>query len=119
MKVYIGMRNKLGYRQALGAGREVRVWEKPPGSDIVKKRVLDIEISRKLIDHSNEFNWSYGGSGPAQLALAILLDMWGDPHMALSHYQRFKEDKVAKWEGEWKITGAQIDEWLAKECGVL
>ena len=108
MKVYYGSRNGA-------AGRSVYVWGPRPKG----QRKLDIEPSRKLNDHSTEFNWSYGGSGPAQLALAILLDMWGDPDLAMTHYQQFKVDKVGTWEGEWKITGAQIDEWLAKECGVL
>ena len=41
------------------------------------------------------------------------------PGLAMAHYQQFKVDKVGTWEGEWRIAGAQIDEWLAKECGVL
>ena len=110
MKAYYG-------RRMAAAGRSVNVWER--GVDNRQcNRKLDIEPSRKLNDHSTEFNWGYSGSGPAQLSLAILLDMWGDPHMALSHYQQFKEDKVANFGGEWKITGTQIDEWLANECGM-
>lgn len=40
---------------------------------LLDNRPLDIKASRKVIDHSEGFNWGYGGSGPAQLALAILL----------------------------------------------
>lgn len=36
------------------------------------------------------FAWGYLGSGPAQLALAILCDVYDD-ETALAHYQRFKE----------------------------
>src|SRR5262249_10364987 len=36
------------------------------------------------------FAWGYGGSGPAQLALALLVDATGDAETALQHYQTFK-----------------------------
>ena len=40
--------------------------------------------------HSNEFNCGYGGSGPAQLALALAADVLGDDRKALEIYQRLK-----------------------------
>jgi len=44
-----------------------------------------------LRNHSpTGFNWGYGGSGPAQLALALCADALGDDAMALAVYQRFK-----------------------------
>jgi hypothetical protein len=44
--------------------------------------------SQRLSNHSPDgFNWGYGGSGPAQLALALLLDHTGNPKRALAHYQ--------------------------------
>ena len=42
------------------------------------------------------FNWGYGGSGPAQLALAILSDFTGSVWFAESYYQEFKSDVVAR-----------------------
>ena len=33
------------------------------------------------------FEWGFGGSGPAQLALALLADWSGDDGFALKHYQ--------------------------------
>ena len=34
--------------------------------------------SQKVYNHSpNGFNWGYGGSGPAQLALAMMLELTG------------------------------------------
>ena len=34
--------------------------------------------SQKIINHSPDgFNWGYGGSGPSQLALAIILHLTG------------------------------------------
>lgn len=46
--------------------------------------------SQKLFNHSSDdFNWGYGGSGPAQLALAVLLELT-DEESAIAIYQRFK-----------------------------
>jgi hypothetical protein len=41
------------------------------------------------------FAWGYNGSGPAQLALAILADA-SDPETALQRYQEFKQEFIAK-----------------------
>lgn len=69
--------------------------------------------SQALRNHSPDgFNWGYGGSGPAQLALAILLDHTGNPETAELYYQDFKNDHVAKWEDTWAITGDQVEAWL-------
>jgi hypothetical protein len=49
-------------------------------------------------NHSPDgFNWGYGGSGPAQAALAILLQVTGDPELAQKFYQSFKFAHVASW----------------------
>ena len=39
---------------------------------------------------------SYAGSGPAQLALALLADALGDDEKAQDHYQDFKFKVVAR-----------------------
>lgn len=53
-------------------------------------RELTPEESQKVINHSPDgFNWGYGGSGPAQLALAILLKTSGR-EVALRYYESFK-----------------------------
>jgi hypothetical protein len=58
---------------------------------------LDPGPSQKLRNHSpTGFNWGYGGSGPAQLALAILLDHFGE-NIAQEYYQAFKWQFVATW----------------------
>jgi hypothetical protein len=50
--------------------------------------------SQNIINHSpNGFNWSYGGSGPAQLALALLLK-FTDKETARNNYQDFKWDVI-------------------------
>lgn len=47
-----------------------------------------------LFNHSpTGFSWGYAGSGPAQLALAILSHEFGD-EFALKNYQRFKSNVI-------------------------
>jgi len=41
------------------------------------------------------FNWGYGGSGPAQLALAMIADATGSDQKARAHMQEFKRRFVA------------------------
>ncbi|MBA7567484.1 hypothetical protein ES708_09196 [subsurface metagenome] len=72
--------------------------------------------SQKLRNHSPDgFQWGYGGSGPAQLALALLLDATMDPEMAQAHYQNFKFFMVASWGEGWSITRQEILDWLKAE----
>jgi hypothetical protein len=58
--------------------------------------------------------WGYGGSGPAQLALAILADAVG-PERAEAIYQDFKFKVIAGLDGdEWTITREDLLSWLAE-----
>jgi hypothetical protein len=75
-------------------------------------------------DHSpTGFEWGHDGSGPAQLALAILADFWGPPcrSLVMTRYQKFKMDIVANFQPEgWKLTGERIEKWLTEqECGSI
>lgn len=50
-----------------------------------------------LVNHSpTGFCWGYGGSGPAQLALAILADYLKDDKRALMLYMDFKFAVIAR-----------------------
>ena len=66
---------------------------------------------RDLRNHSPDgFNWSYGGSGPAQLALAILAREVDDG-FALEHYQEFKWAVISLIHSdEWRMTSQHIRE---------
>lgn len=55
------------------------------------------------------FEWSYEGDAPAQLALAILADHYGDDARALAEHERFMREAVANFGNEWEMTGADID----------
>ncbi|NBU10014.1 MAG: hypothetical protein EBS84_13500 [Proteobacteria bacterium] len=60
------------------------------------------------------FEWGYGGSGPAQLALALLADHLADDERALALYQRFKWTVVSHFPyAGWTLTGRQIEHALA------
>ena len=68
-----------------------------------------------LWNHSpTGFEWGYGGSGPAQLALALLADHFGDDEQALSLYQLFKFAVVAKLPRDgWSLTSDAITQALS------
>jgi hypothetical protein len=73
-------------------------------------RFLDPQVSLRLFNHSpTGFEWGYAGSGPAQLALAILADLLGDAAEALRLHQEFKFLVVARlpYDG-WELTEAQV-----------
>ena len=64
-----------------------------------------------LYNHSPDgFEWGYGGSGPAQLALAILAHHLSDDEQALGLHQRFKSLVIAGLPKRgWTLTGCQIE----------
>jgi hypothetical protein len=71
--------------------------------------------SLRLRNHSPDgFEWGYGGSGPAQTALALLLDYTRDRGFALQLYQDFKFKVVAGLAEEWELTGDQISEAITR-----
>ena len=81
-------------------------------------RGLEVTVDDRPLDprldlqrHSpTGFEWGYGGSGPAQLALAILADHLADNEQALNFYQRFKWAVVAELpRQEWTLTSDEID----------
>ena len=63
-----------------------------------------------LADHSpTGFSWGFGGSGPAQLALAVLADYLGDG-AALELYQTFKWQVIAGLKADkWTFDASSID----------
>jgi hypothetical protein len=68
-----------------------------------------------LWNHSpSGFEWGYAGSGPAQLALALLADHLGDDDAAVSLHQDFKSQVVASlpYRG-WTLSSEQIRNALA------
>jgi hypothetical protein len=67
-----------------------------------------------LWNHSpTGFEWGYGGSGPAQLALALLADHLGDSDKAVNLHQEFKRAVIADlpYRG-WTLVSEQIQRAL-------
>jgi len=80
--------------------------------DIVE---LNPKHSQNVYNHSPDgFNWGYGGSGPSQLALAILLVLV-DKEQAVKFYQDFKWKFIAtlNQNHNFEIEINAIREWLA------
>ena len=72
------------------------------------------------------FEWSYGGSGPADLALSILADHFKEEHgpvgqseilegshPAVKLHTQFMHAFVARFsKGDWVLSSEQIDSWV-------
>lgn len=76
----------------------------------------ELPLRLDLANHSpTGFEWGYAGSGPAQLALAILVDATGDNDLSLRLYQRYKSEVVAVWpKTGFEITKSQVLAWVEK-----
>ena len=88
----------------------------PPHDVLVNGRPLDPAPSLRLRNHSpTGFSWGYGGSGPAQLALAILLNEYG-ADFATRHYQEFKSLFVAgpSMDSAWSVDSNAIRAWVSQ-----
>ena len=88
-KAVKGVREALGETTITlkGDWESRRVW--------LDGKELDPGPSQKVWNKSPDgFNWGYGGSGPAQLALAILLELT-DEQMAVRKFQFFKAYYIA------------------------
>jgi hypothetical protein len=68
--------------------------------------------ARRLFNHSPDgFAWGYGGSGPAQLALAVLLQAGLDDGEAVALHQRFKADHIATLPETFDVE-IRLGEWI-------
>ena len=75
------------------------------------------------------FQWGFGGSGPADLALAILLDYFGEwptqeqmaagESRAWALHQHFKWALIAGLADGWEISALDIQAWLQTETARL
>jgi hypothetical protein len=73
----------------------------------------ELMTRNELRNHSpTGFEWGFNGSGPAQLALAMLCDFFRDDNKALEYYEEFKTDVIAPIGGAtWIIKSETIVEW--------
>jgi hypothetical protein len=84
------------------------------GIVLIGGKILDMNPSLKLRNHSpTGFAWGYGGSGPSQLALAILLEVT-DEESALRLYQQFKWDVVSRLKNNFSLNVMDVVNWVGK-----
>lgn len=76
---------------------------------------LALGPSTKLWNHSPDgYEWGYAGSGPAQLALALLLDATGNKELAVGLHQKYKFAKIGGLDRNrnWIILRSEIVAWV-------
>jgi len=56
-----------------------------------------------------EFEWSYEGESPQQLALAILYDFTGDEEKAIRLSEPFMKSVIANLDNDWVLTAKEIN----------
>jgi hypothetical protein len=96
MKIYSGTWTEAGSAVVVEENGEVR----------------GLDPRHDLRNHSpTGFAWGYGGSGPAQLALALAADVLGDDAKAQKVYQRLKFKLVGRLPHDgWVLTEERIRE---------
>src|SRR5215813_15290368 len=92
-KTYCGIRDSSGTGLVFIDRPGERLRKLPPRLDLYNHSPTGLE-------------WGYGGSGPAQLALALLADALGDDREALHLYQSFKWAVIARLDQKapWTMT---------------
>lgn len=74
-------------------------------------RVFPLRLRHDLRVHADRFEWGYAGSGPAQLALAILSDAVG-AEKAAAAYQKFKFQVIAALPpAGWELSREDVLAW--------
>lgn len=76
---------------------------------------LSPKEGQAIINHSPDgFSWGYGGSGPAQLALSIML-VFVDKTTALRLYQDFKWEVISKLADDFTLSFEFVEDWILKK----
>jgi hypothetical protein len=84
----------------------------PQGRQALNPR---LDIANKSPDG---LEWGYSGSGPAQLAIALIADACGAEYAFPPIFQRFKERIVARLPKEgWKLTMIEVRAVVTDICG--
>ncbi len=119
---------QLYNRPAMNSARVTiyRGWRDEEGNHVLANH----RTLRHVIYHSpSGFEWGYGGSGPADLALSILAHYFKErylttaylkkfhsrPSQAWEYHQRFKWNVVSAWKDDWTISTDEITTWLQKQ----
>jgi len=99
MRCYVGTRSRKGHASVL-------LWVGPDGQTLPPR----LDLANKS---PNGYEWGYLGSGPAQLALAILADACHDDQVALLWFESFKWDVIARLPPEgFTLTEEDVANWM-------
>ncbi len=60
------------------------------------------------------FEWTYDGTSPQQLALAILFEHLGDAARAVALSEPYMKDVIANLDNDWRLTGDDVDAYLRR-----
>lgn len=89
---------------------DFRCWRDDRGNP---RTTLD-GLSREVLHSPGGYEWGYGGSGPSDLALNILLLHTGDAEYARRWHQELKRDMVAAFPREGDAVPLEaLDAWIA------
>ena len=69
---------------------------------------LDPRFDVQVFDEKG-FEWSYEGSAPRQLALAILIDHLQDETQARAAVDTFTSNVIANLDNDWILTSQEIE----------
>jgi hypothetical protein len=58
------------------------------------------------------FEWTYEGTSPQQLALAILFDYLGDKSGAIALSAPYMKDVIANLDNDWTLSGDEIGAYV-------
>jgi hypothetical protein len=102
-KTYHGTRDNLGC-----SVRVIQSWGRGDSFD------CPLPERQDLISHSpGGLAWGYPGSGPAQLAMALLADLTGNGEYAVRRHQELKRDVIARiLHDRWTIHGEDLAGWV-------
>lgn len=110
--VFHAIREKDGRVAGGFEASTVRLYRESPAG----RREIPPERSLAAYNHSpTGFEMGYSGSGPAQLALAILLEVFPQA-LAVELHQAFKAFIVAKHKDEFRISEVAIKLWASREA---
>lgn len=117
----IAFPNQDGYNKLLAKAGELRLrsgftsyrfLRRGDHRSIFRNGDHPLKLRHDLRQHSWDFEWGYGGSGPSQAALAVLADYTRDDEWALQHYQAFKRAFIAAHDSDgWVLSGRTIGDW--------
>ena len=61
------------------------------------------------------FEWTYDGTSPQQLALAILFEHTGDRERAVRLSEAYMKEVVANFDNDWRLTSDDIEAYLSRQ----